>query len=110
RRTTRPADEVALGHELLERLDDDPPRDPELASEGAARGKGGVRRQAALAYGAAQRAFELAMEWLAGGPVERDEQLDRGTGPRSCHRTGPYQQTGARPSSSHRTPRSDPNP
>ena len=37
---------------------------------------------------------DLAVERVRARPIKRDVELDRGTGLRSRHQTGPYQRTG----------------
>ena len=90
----RPADQVSLGRELLERLDDDAARDPELAGQRARGRQGRAGSEPALPHRVAQALLELPVEWLRARPVQRHEHLGSGTGPDSCHRTGPYQRTG----------------
>ena len=50
---------------------------------------GSSRPPAALADPRPEVRLELPVERLGASPVERDEELDVGTGPRSSHRSGP---------------------
>ena len=92
--TSRAAREIPLGDELLVGLDDDAARRAELFGEGSRRRQRRPGAEAAAPDGVAEAVLELAMERLGRRAVERQEELERRTGPRSWHRTGPYQRTG----------------
>src|SRR3954471_9689918 len=94
RRPTRASLQAALGDELVTCLHHDAARRAELGREGARRRQDRVRRQASGADGVTESLLELAMQWRHVGPVERDVELERATGPSFRHQTGPYQQTG----------------
>lgn len=76
RRAARTADEVALGDELLVRLDDDAARDAQLGGEGARGRDERAGPQAARSDRLAQLVLELPVERGGPRPIEPDEQLD----------------------------------
>jgi hypothetical protein len=89
RRATTAAHQVALGGQLLVRLDDDPARDAELRRERAGRRQHHARAEPAVPDRRTQRPLQPTVEWVRRAAVEIQKQLQVRTGPGSCHRTGP---------------------
>jgi hypothetical protein len=83
-----PGHQVALGHQLVVGLHHHAPSDAKLLGQHPGGGQGAARRQPARADRLPQVPLELRSQGTRPAP-DREEQLQRTTGPLLWHRTGP---------------------
>jgi hypothetical protein len=81
--------EVALGAQLLVGVDDEPPRDAEVAGQHARGRQASAGRETPGADGVAQPGLELAAQRLTSVASQLDQDL-RTNGPLLAHEIGPY--------------------